>query len=53
MHLCECLKLPWCIVCVQGGHAPSNGNKSEKKSSSSYDIGELATSSLMGETCLD
>eukprot|EP00063_Salmo_salar_P016001 XP_013990836.1 PREDICTED: protein FAM131C isoform X1 [Salmo salar] len=33
---------------VKGGHAPSNGNMSEKKSSSSYDIGELATSSMMG-----
>ncbi|KAK6303544.1 hypothetical protein J4Q44_G00259980 [Coregonus suidteri] len=32
----------------KGGHPPSNCSMSEKKSSSSYDIGELATSSLMG-----
>jgi len=34
---------------IQGNHQPYNGSMSDKRSSSGYDIGELATSSLLGE----
>lgn len=39
---------PSCHV-IQGNHQSYNGSMSDKRSSSGYDIGELANSSLMGE----
>lgn len=39
---------PSCRV-IQGNQQPYNGSMSDKRSSSGYDIGELATSSLLGE----
>lgn len=43
-HMC----IPSCHV-IQGNQQPYNGSMSDKRSSSGYDIGELATSSLLGE----
>ncbi|XP_034151794.1 protein FAM131C isoform X2 [Esox lucius] len=42
------MDVPNAVDTLYGSHPPFSGGMSEKKSSSGYDIGELATSSLLG-----